>query len=72
MTRRRRLRFNREAPLPGGSFAASFGRKPYGAATAAHGAPVTDRLRSPPYPGRRARQHHSQAASPSHQVRRKR
>ncbi len=31
-------------------FAASFGRKPYGAATAAHGTPVTGRLRSPPYP----------------------
>jgi hypothetical protein len=34
----------------GGSFAASFGRKPYGAATAAHSTPVTGRLRSPPYP----------------------
>ncbi len=31
-------------------FAASFGRKPYGAAAAAHGTPVTGRLRSPPYP----------------------
>ena len=37
-------------PLRGGSFAASFGRKPYGAATAAHRGPVTGRLRSPPYP----------------------
>jgi len=35
--------------LRGGSFAASFGREPYGAATAAHGTPVTGRLRSPPY-----------------------
>jgi hypothetical protein len=35
--------------LLGGSFAASFGRKPYGAAAAAHGTPVTGRLRSPPY-----------------------
>jgi hypothetical protein len=31
------------------AFAASFGRKPYGAAAAAHGTPVTGRLRSPPY-----------------------
>jgi hypothetical protein len=38
------------SPLRGGSFAASFGRKPYGAAAAAHGTPVTGRLRSPPYP----------------------
>ena len=30
--------------------AASFGRKPYGATAAAHGTPVTGRLRSPPYP----------------------
>ncbi len=35
--------------MQGGSFAASFGRKPYGAAAAAHGSPVTGRLRSPPY-----------------------
>jgi hypothetical protein len=30
--------------------AASFGRKPYGAAAAAHGTPGDGRLRSPPYP----------------------
>ncbi len=51
MTRRRR------PGSPGGLavagrqlFAASFGRKSYGAAAAAHGTPVTGRLRSPPYP----------------------
>jgi hypothetical protein len=36
-------------PLRGGSFAASFGREPYGAAAAAHGTLVTGRLRSPSY-----------------------
>jgi hypothetical protein len=46
--RRRRPGFPRASPLRGGSFAASFGRKPYGAAAAAHGTPVTGRLRSPP------------------------
>jgi len=50
--------------LRAAAVAASFGREPYGAAAAAHGTPVTGRLRSPPYPaaapsaprpGRRAR-----------------
>jgi len=36
-------------PLRSGSFAASFGRKTYGAAAATHGFPVAGRLRSPPY-----------------------
>ncbi len=70
MTRRRRSRFTPGvSPLRGGSFAASFGRKPYGAVAAAPGTPVTGRLWSPPYlaaapASTTARQ------SPSHQVRR--
>jgi len=36
--------------LRGGSFAASFRRKPYGAAAAAHGTPTDRPLRFPPYP----------------------
>jgi hypothetical protein len=51
VTRRRRLRFTRGLAVAGRQlFAASFGRKPYGAAAAAHGTPVTRRLRFPPYP----------------------
>jgi hypothetical protein len=49
--------------LRGGSFAASFGRKPYGAAAAAHGGPG-DRPPGVPAVSRcRARQHHGQAVS---------
>src|SRR5262249_60428446 len=47
-------------PLRGGSFAASFGREPYGAATAAHGTPG-DRPPAVPAVSRcRADQHHHQ------------
>jgi hypothetical protein len=49
--------------LRGGSFAASFGRKPYGAATAAHGTPG-DRPPAVPAVSRcRARQHHGKAVT---------
>jgi hypothetical protein len=49
--------------MRGGSFAASFGRKPYGAATAAHGTPG-DRPPAVPAVSRcRARQHHAQAVN---------
>jgi hypothetical protein len=49
--------------LRGGSFAASFGRKPYGAATAAHGTPG-DRPPAVSAVSRcRARQHHDQAVT---------
>ena len=45
------------------AFAASFGRKPYGAAAAAHGTPG-DRPPAVPAVSRcRARQHHDQAVS---------
>ena len=45
------------------AFAASFGRKPYGAATAAHGTPG-DRPPAVPAVSRcRARQHHDQAVN---------
>ena len=51
VTRRRRPGFTRGSRRCGAAaFAASFGRRPYGAAAAAHGTPVTGRLRSPPYP----------------------
>jgi hypothetical protein len=51
VTRRRRPGFNlRSRRCGGGSLAAAVGRAPYGAAAAAHGTPVTGRLRSPPYP----------------------
>ena len=47
--------------MRGGSFAASFGRRPYGAAAAAHGTPG-DPLPAVPAVSRcRARQHHDQA-----------
>ena len=63
MTRRRRPGFTRVSPLRGGSFAASFGRKPYGAAAAAHGTPG-DRPPAVPAVSRcRARQHHDQAVT---------
>ncbi len=40
MTRRKRLGFNLGiSPLRAAAFAASYGRKPYGAVAAAHGAP---------------------------------
>jgi hypothetical protein len=63
VTRRKRPGFNRVSPLQGGSFAASFGRKSYGAATASRGTPVTGRLRSPPYPAAAPRQHPGQAVN---------
>ena len=51
------------SPLRGGSFAASFGREPYGAAAAAHGGPG-DRPPAVPAVSRcRARQHHGQAVT---------
>ena len=51
MTRRKQLRFTLGLAVAGRQlFAASFGRKSYGAAAAAHGGPVTGRMRSPPYP----------------------
>jgi hypothetical protein len=64
VTRRRRPGFTLGvSPLPGGSVAASFGRKPYGAAAAAHGTPG-DRPPAVPAVSRcRARQHHGQAVS---------
>jgi hypothetical protein len=64
VTRRRRHRFNLGvSPLWGGSFAASFGHEPYGAAAAAHGGPA-DRPPAVPAVSRcRARQHHGQAVS---------
>ena len=49
--------------MRGGSFAASFGREPYGAATAAHGIPG-DRPPAVPAVSRcRACQHHGQAVT---------
>jgi hypothetical protein len=50
VTRHRRPGFTRSRRCGAAAVAASFGRKPYGAAAAAHGTPVTGRLRSPPYP----------------------
>jgi hypothetical protein len=51
------------SPSRGGSYAASFGRKPYGAAAAAHGTPG-DRPAAVPAVFRcRARQHHGWAVS---------
>ena len=62
MTRRRRPGFTRGSRRCGAAaFAASFGRKPYGAAAAAHGTPG-DRPPAVPAVSRcRARQHHGQA-----------
>ena len=64
MTRRRRPGFTRGSRRCGAAaFAASFGRKPYGAAAAAHGTPG-DRPPAVPAVSRcRARQHHGQAVS---------
>jgi hypothetical protein len=64
VTRRKRPGLNLGvSPLQGGSFAASFGRKPYGAAAAAHGTPG-DRPPAVPAVSRcRARQHHGQAVN---------
>ncbi len=61
VTRRKRPGFNLGvSPLRGGSFAASFGREPYGAAAAAHSIPG-DRPPAVPAVSRcRARQHHGQ------------
>jgi hypothetical protein len=62
VTRRRRLGFARGSRRCGAeAFAASFGRKPYGAAAAAYGTPG-DRPPAVPAVSRcRARQHHDQA-----------
>ena len=64
MTRRRRPGFTRGSRRCGAAAsAASFGRKPYGAAAAAHGSPG-DRPPAVPAVSRcRARQHHDQAVS---------
>ena len=64
VTRRRRPGFTRGSRRCGAAaFAASFGRKPYGAATAAHGTPG-DRPPAVPAVSRcRARQHHDQAVT---------
>ena len=64
MTRRRRPGFTRGSRRCGAAaFAASFGRKPYGAAAAAHGTPG-DRPPAVPAVSRcRARQHHDQAVT---------
>ena len=64
VTRRRRPGFTRGSRRCGAAaFAASFGRKPYGAATAAHGSPG-DRPPAVPAVSRcRARQHHGQAVT---------
>jgi hypothetical protein len=51
VTRRKGPGFTRGLAVVGRQlFAASFGRKFYGAAAAAHSTPVTGRLRFPPYP----------------------
>jgi hypothetical protein len=71
VTRRKRPGYTRGSHRCGAAaFAASFGRKPYGAAAAAHGTPVPGRLRFPPYP---AAAPASTTARPSvsHRVRRK-
>ena len=62
MTRRRRPRFTQgDSPLRAAAFAASFGRKSYGAAAAAHSTPG-DRPHAVPAVSRcRAHQHHGQA-----------
>ena len=64
MTRRKRPGFTRGSRRCGAAaFAASFGRKPYGAAAAAHGTPG-DRPPAVPAVSRcRARQHHGQAVN---------
>ena len=64
MTRRRRPGFTLGSRRCGAAaFAASFGRKPYGAAAAAHGTPG-DRPPAVPAVSRcRARQHHDQAVT---------
>jgi hypothetical protein len=64
VTRRRRPGFTRGSRRCGAAaFAASFGRKPYGAAAAAHGTPG-DRPPAVPAVSRcRARQHHGQAVA---------
>ena len=64
MTRRRRPRFTRGSRRCGAAaFAASFGRKPYGAAAAAHGTPGDRPLAVPAVSRCRARQHHGQAVA---------
>ncbi len=70
VTRRRRPGFTLGSRRCGAAaFAASFGRKPYGAAAAAHGTPVTGRLRSRPYPAA-APASTTARPSPSRQTRR--
>ena len=51
------------SPLRAAAFAASFGRKPYGAATAAHGTPGDWPPAVPAVSRCRARQHHGQAVT---------
>jgi hypothetical protein len=63
VTRRRRPGSTRGLTVAGRQlFAASSGRKSYGAATAAHGTPVTGRPRSSPYLAAAPR-HHGQAVT---------
>jgi hypothetical protein len=62
VTRRRRPGFTQGSRRRGRQlFAASFGRKPYGAAAAAHGTPGDRPPAVPAAPRCRARQHHDQA-----------
>jgi hypothetical protein len=64
VTRRRRPRFTRASRRrTAAAFAASFGRKPYGAAAAAHGAPGDWPPAVPAVSRCRARQHHGQAVT---------
>ena len=61
MTRRRRPGSTGVSSLRAAAFAASFGRKPYGAATAAHGTLRLPAACGPAVSCGRARQHHGQA-----------
>ena len=64
MTRRSWLGFTLGSRRCGAAaFAASFGRKPYGAAAAAHGSPGDRPPAVPPVSRCRARQHHGQAVT---------
>ncbi len=64
VTRRKLLRFTRGSRRCGAAaFAASFGRKPYGAAAAAHGTPGNRPPAVPAVSRCRARQHHGQAVT---------
>jgi hypothetical protein len=63
VTRRRRPEFTRGSRrCEAAAFAASFGRKSYGAVTAAHGTPG-DRPPAVPAVSRCVRQHHGQAVT---------